>query len=130
MTKDERRIFRATGQTPDRFEPSQPDDAPTTRVHTATPWIVDEVADGVCYVVAPEIALIAILDPSDDDAPALENARLIVRAVNSHDKLISALQGLFEHCAMVHKHWGEGSNQKEADAAIDAARAALTEVEK
>ncbi len=39
--------------------------------------------------------------------------------------LLAALQGLFGHCAMVHKHWGENANQKEADAAIQAARDAL-----
>ena len=39
--------------------------------------------------------------------------------------LLDALNGLFEHCAMVHKHWGDGNNQKEANAAIEAARAAI-----
>ena len=39
--------------------------------------------------------------------------------------LESALQGLFEHCVMVHKHWGDGDNTKQADAAQQAARAAL-----
>jgi hypothetical protein len=40
-------------------------------------------------------------------------------------ELLAALSDLFKHCAMVHRHWGEGSNQKESDAAIAAARAAL-----
>ena len=53
------------------------------------------------------------------------NAAFIVRACNSHDALVSALQSLFEHCAMVHKYWGDGSNTKEADAAIESARAAI-----
>jgi hypothetical protein len=51
------------------------------------------------------------------------NAKLIAAA----PALLEALEGLFEHCAMVHKHWGEGSNQREADAAIDAARAAIAQ---
>ena len=32
-----------------------------------------------------------------------------------------ALKDLFQHCVMVHKHWGDGSNRREADAAIAAA---------
>jgi hypothetical protein len=44
---------------------------------------------------------------------------------NVHDQLLEALEGLFEHCEMVHKHWGEGCNQREADTAIAKARAAI-----
>lgn len=67
-----------------------------------------------------------------EDRSGPEDVDVIVTAeepVNSHEKLIEGLRGLFEHCAMVHKHWGEGSNQKEADAAIAAARAALEAAE-
>ena len=39
--------------------------------------------------------------------------------------LLAALEGLFEHCSMIHKHWGEGGNQKEADATIKAGREAI-----
>ena len=39
--------------------------------------------------------------------------------------LLAALQGLFENCAMVHNHWGDNSNQRQASAAIDAARAVI-----
>ena len=53
----------------------------------------------------------------------------IVKCVNAHDRLVGALKGLFEHCAMIHKHWGENCNQKEADAAIEAARAALNDTQ-
>ena len=44
---------------------------------------------------------------------------------NSHAELVTALNGLFKHCAMVHKHWGEGDNTREADNAQEQARAAL-----
>jgi len=45
-------------------------------------------------------------------------------------ELAKAMQTLFDNCVMVHKHWGEGSNSKEADAAQAAARAALAKWEK
>ena len=40
-------------------------------------------------------------------------------------ELLAALEGLFKHCAMVHKHWGECSNAAEAEAAQILARAAI-----
>ena len=43
--------------------------------------------------------------------------------------ILAALKGLFEHCAMIHARWGEDSNQREADAAIKAARAAIAKAE-
>ena len=44
-------------------------------------------------------------------------------------ELLDALKGLFEHCAMIHRVWGDGSNQKEADAAIAAGKAAIAKAE-
>lgn len=101
--------------------------------HTPTPWHIHdriyEIADTNTYQCQPDDETIQVktikagLDdiayvPVGDEA----NAALIVRAVNSHEALVEALKGLFEHCAMVHKHWGEGSNAREADAAIETAR--------
>jgi hypothetical protein len=43
-------------------------------------------------------------------------------------ELLAALVGLFEHCAMVHKHWGDGCNREQADRAIDGARALLAKL--
>lgn len=43
--------------------------------------------------------------------------------------LVAALQGVFEHCAMIHKHWGDGDNSKAAGDAQKAARAALAKVQ-
>lgn len=40
-------------------------------------------------------------------------------------ELAEALSEIFQHCVLVHKHWGDGSNQREADAAIAKGRAAL-----
>lgn len=43
--------------------------------------------------------------------------------------LRAALKGLFEHCSMIHKHWGDACNQKEADAAIQTARELIAQAE-
>lgn len=40
-------------------------------------------------------------------------------------QLEQALRGLFEHCAMIHKHWGENSNTKQADEAIKFAQSLI-----
>ena len=39
--------------------------------------------------------------------------------------LRDALRGIFEHCVMIHKQWGEGCNSKQAGEAIAAGRALL-----
>jgi hypothetical protein len=44
-------------------------------------------------------------------------------------ELVGALGGLFEHCAMVHKHWGDSSNAKEADLAIAKARDIIAKIQ-
>jgi hypothetical protein len=39
--------------------------------------------------------------------------------------LLQALQGLFEHCAMTHKYWGDNCNRTEAQLAIENAKDAI-----
>ena len=55
------------------------------------------------------------------DEQSQANARLIAAAPD----LLATMRQLFEHCAMVHKHWGSADNTKEANAAIEAAKAAI-----
>lgn len=45
-------------------------------------------------------------------------------------ELINVLRGLYTHCTMIHKHWGENSNQKDATLAIRAGEQALANAEK
>jgi hypothetical protein len=44
---------------------------------------------------------------------------------STFDEMLEAMTELFEHCSMIHKHWGSNSNQKEADAAIAKGKAAI-----
>jgi len=43
-------------------------------------------------------------------------------------ELVAAVDGLFENCAMIHKHWGDGCNSAEARASIASTLAALDKV--
>jgi hypothetical protein len=86
--------------------------------HTKGPWI----ASGKGVISISEhgnFYVCSLIDLDSDQDKA--NACLIAAA----PEILEALEALFEHCAMTHKHWGEGSNQREADAAITAGRAAI-----
>jgi hypothetical protein len=52
-------------------------------------------------------------------------AELLCRAVNSFEAMRDALKALYEHCEMVHRHWGENCNREQAEAARKAGLAAL-----
>lgn len=90
--------------------------------HTPTPW--HSVATETRFEIVDNEGF-PILRINGGMIPTKIDAGFIVRAVNSHEALVAALDGLFEHCTMVHKHWGDGDNRREADAAIAAARDAL-----
>lgn len=50
------------------------------------------------------------------------NAKLIAAA----PELLAALVALFENCSMIHKYWGENCNSEQAQAAMEAGRAAIS----
>lgn len=60
-----------------------------------------------------------------DDRP---DAEAVARLIAEAPAMYAALDALFEHCAMVHARWGDGSNQHAAAAAIAAGRATLARV--
>lgn len=90
--------------------------------HTPGPWKLEREPDEILgELIRVQTPLGPVCTLVGDEA----DAHLIAAAPD----LLAALSALFEHCAMVHKHWGDGSNQREADAAIAAGRAAIARAE-
>lgn len=79
--------------------------------HTAIPWGIEAVSDAVRIVVGKgrqKVIIARLCPPQLPEAETWENARLIVRSVNSHDALVKALQGFVsDEC-----HCGEPGVQK------------------
>lgn len=104
-------------------------------MYTKGPWTIQELAKDIsgysgwnsyCIRANNNIHLATVGDVDrffQDDNES--NARLIAAAPD----LLEALKALFENCCMIHSHWGDGCNQKEADAAIRAAKAAIAKAE-
>jgi hypothetical protein len=87
---------------------------------TPTPWV--RIGEEV-YTPDNQIMVCEARDGSEDYRE--QNAAYIAHAANLYPELVEALEGLFRECTMVHNRWGEGYNQREADAAVTAARAVL-----
>lgn len=101
--------------------------------HTATPWAIepdalDRVHGG--EVIRPTtgnpspIAVLCDFNRYDRDAERQANAHFIVKAVNSHEKLVSALDVIVKHFESLPKE-----QQETYPAAILDARAVLAEVQ-
>lgn len=85
---------------------------------TPAPWDIAFGQDGasVYTTTGGTIATIPI-----DLIAWRDNAHVIATA----HELLSAMEALFENCAMIHSRWGSHSNAKEADKAIADAKAAM-----
>ncbi len=92
--------------------------------HTPGPWIVDSGAVYTTHSIP-----IAKMDREQGNGTLPverdNNAHLIAAA----PEMLDALKGLFEHCTMIHKYWGEISNVKEGNEAIDAAKSVIARAE-
>jgi len=69
------------------------------------------------------LAHVFIAVGTEDESKA--NASLIAAAPD----MLAALRALYEHCAMIHKSWGDGDNSKQANAAKKAGLAAIAQAE-
>lgn len=98
-------------------------------VHTPGPWMdcgsgIIDVADGRSAIATRVVEakdwgrIFEVYDYSNEPEA---NFRLILAA----PELLAAMQDIFAQCAMTHKHWGDGDNNKQADAAVARARAAI-----
>jgi hypothetical protein len=90
-----------------------------TTKHSPEVWTVDDGYDG--YIRGGQ----ADMYPNPILFERVHATEADVRLAAAAPALLEALRSVFEHCALVHKHWGEGCNQRQADAAIAGARALL-----
>lgn len=90
--------------------------------HTQGPWYLKDGAI-IAYDedMTIEVARMGAIRLQDDDE-AEANGHLIAAA----PEMYAALGALFAECVMSHRYWGENNNQKAANEAIEAAKAALT----
>lgn len=95
--------------------------------HTPGPWEFHYMQGAnILLPLANNLACgIAMQLGDGTDGQLAANVRLISEA----PAMAQALRDLFEHCAMIHKHWGDGCNLREANAAEARARAILARLD-
>lgn len=93
--------------------------------HTQGDWKIDREKDCIRMngIVICKLGhnTAGLMMPENQEKTDIANAQLLVTA----SELLAALEAMFEECSMIHKHWGESCNQKQADAAIKAGREAI-----
>lgn len=99
--------------------------------------LLTHVTDGGAVYVADnhrfsDASIVVRIDASIGNSDPERIAAELVRRWNDYPqqaeriaKLEEALKDLFDNCVMVHKHWGDGGNSKQAKEAEDRARALL-----
>jgi len=91
-----------------------------------TPWKIDDAVDLPLAIIRDTPDGDGILELGERTLENVELAKQIVRDHNAAPDMLEALQNLYLHCAMIHTKWGDGCNQKEADAVIKAGRIAIS----
>lgn len=90
--------------------------------HTPGPWKLSESASRVILGKSEHSGLMGVCVMQNAQSEHYDaNARLIAAAPD----MLTALEELFKHCAMIHKYGGEASNVREADRAQQLALAAI-----
>jgi hypothetical protein len=96
----------------------------TTGYYTPTLTFAS-ICEHIAVMDADDNTLVALVGAAQDTPENLAESKETARLFAAAPELLDALQGLFDNCSMIHKHWGEDDNSKQANAAILAARAAI-----
>ena len=91
-------------------------------MNTPTPWEVSDHVGAYDYAIGNDDYFVAYMQVLPVDGADKANAALIVRAVNSHDALVAALETFERICT---RRWRSLPADMPEKQAIDAARAAL-----
>ena len=89
--------------------------------HTPGPWEISDTEDIGTWDTAVA-SMDGFRDGDPVDAEENEANRNLICAAPD---MLEALQGLFKHTSMIHKHWGDGDNTKECNVAVEMAQAAI-----
>ena len=95
----------------------------TTPAHTPGPWKQSHLNS--YWIDVPESSADLRKYGSGDIRCYHANAEADARLIAAAPDLLAALEDIFEHCCLVHRRWGDDSNQKESDAAERAGKAAI-----
>lgn len=92
--------------------------------HTPAPWKLFS-APQVTEILGSDDIPIVSWPGFDDSRRDMKTHKANACLITAAPELLAALEALFENCTMIHAHWGDGDNTKQADEAIANARAAI-----